>query len=521
MSRLAAASFLLLGLIGRAHALPDETRVVVIGNNQGDPAEIGLHYALDDAREVADVLRSLGGVPSGQILELLDTDAPAVRSALLDTNGRFSRSEAPSALIVYYSGHADADTLHLGGSRLPFDELRALVKASPAHMRLLIVDACRSGGVSRVKGVKAAPDFELEVVDHGAAAGMAIITSSAASESSQESDRLGGSFFTHHLVNGLRGAADLDADGQVTLAEAYRYAYDGTLRSSGQTLTLQHATYAWDLKGRGELVLTRTDTAAPQAGRLKLRSPAVHLVYSAAGGQIVAEVAPSRAGAVLSLPPRAYRVQERLPRVYREYAVDLAAGAVVDLAGAPARTVAYDRLVRKRGGERQVVHGLGLLVGSRGELLPGEGPTPHGVLGYGIDTPWFSAELRARAAAARIEPADGEPRRHEEYGLGLLVQRFVDLRHASVALGVLVEGAWHRQVFTGAAPPPDRSSFTGGFGALLAAERVLWEGVSLRVEGGPTATVLRRTEVERGRAVEPEARAIVTWWGGGGLRWRL
>ena len=34
---------------------------------------------------------------------------------------------------------------------------------------------------------------------------MAILTSSAAGENSQESDVLRGSFFSHHLVAGLRG----------------------------------------------------------------------------------------------------------------------------------------------------------------------------------------------------------------------------------------------------------------------------------------------------------------------------
>ena len=31
--------------------------------------------------------------------------------------------DAPSALFVYYSGHSDADALHLDGTRLPLQEL--------------------------------------------------------------------------------------------------------------------------------------------------------------------------------------------------------------------------------------------------------------------------------------------------------------------------------------------------------------------------------------------------------------
>ena len=59
--------------------------------------------------------------------------------------------------------------------------------------------------------------------------GHAYLTSSSADEAAQESDRIGGSFFTHFLVTGLRGAADADSDKRVTLDEAYRFAFDETL----------------------------------------------------------------------------------------------------------------------------------------------------------------------------------------------------------------------------------------------------------------------------------------------------
>jgi uncharacterized caspase-like protein len=57
------------------------------------------------------------------------------------------------------------------------------------------------------------------------ASGEVVITSSSADELSQESDEVGGSYFTHYLLSGLRGAADTSGDGEVTLDEAYRYVY--------------------------------------------------------------------------------------------------------------------------------------------------------------------------------------------------------------------------------------------------------------------------------------------------------
>src|SRR5581483_265065 len=135
------------------------------------------------------------------------------------------------------------------------DELRALVQSSSANLRLLIVDACRSGTVTRVKGVTPAAEFAIKLEDQVESQGVAILSSSAADETSQEADRLRASFFSHHLVNALRGAADQNGDGRVTLGEAYAYTYLETLRSSGQTLALQHPTYSYDVKGRGDVVL--------------------------------------------------------------------------------------------------------------------------------------------------------------------------------------------------------------------------------------------------------------------------
>ena len=44
---------------------------------------------------------------------------------------------------------------------------------------------------------------------------------STSSDASQESDEIGGSYFTHYLVSGMRGAADANGDQLVTLAEVY------------------------------------------------------------------------------------------------------------------------------------------------------------------------------------------------------------------------------------------------------------------------------------------------------------
>ncbi|MCP4216868.1 MAG: hypothetical protein GY765_19615, partial [bacterium] len=87
--------------------------------------------------------------------------------------------------------------------------------------------------------------------------GYAIMTSSSSNESSQESDRLKGSFFTNSLVSGLRGAADFSGDGRVTLNEAYQFAFAETLASTEKTVSgPQHPNYNIQMSGTGDVVIT-------------------------------------------------------------------------------------------------------------------------------------------------------------------------------------------------------------------------------------------------------------------------
>src|SRR6185436_15143674 len=69
-----------------------------------------------------------------------------------------------------------------------------------------------------------------------------------------------GSVFTHHLVAGLRGAADRLLDRKVSLEELYRYAFDRT--TAGESG--QHPGYAFRLAGYGELIVSEPGRAPAQ-----------------------------------------------------------------------------------------------------------------------------------------------------------------------------------------------------------------------------------------------------------------
>ena len=144
------------------------------------------------------------------------------RETLLWETGRLReriarlRPEQPRLeVFVYYSGHSDEDNLLLGREKVSYRELRAQLQSLAADVRIAILDSCASGAFMRAKGGRQRPPFLFDAAYD--MKGFAVMTSSSADEASQESERLRGSFFTHTLVSGLRGAADTSRDGRVTL----------------------------------------------------------------------------------------------------------------------------------------------------------------------------------------------------------------------------------------------------------------------------------------------------------------
>jgi hypothetical protein len=118
-----------------------------------------------------------------------------------------------------------------------------------------VFDACQSGAVTRFKGGKRAEPFYLK--SQRQIEGEVIIASSSSNELAQESETLKGSIFSHHWFNGLRGSADVSGDGEVTVSEAYQYAYRKTIEttalSGGQ---VQHPQYRFNIHGHGDIALT-------------------------------------------------------------------------------------------------------------------------------------------------------------------------------------------------------------------------------------------------------------------------
>lgn len=290
-----------------------ETRrvAVVVGNNAGNGEQPPLRYAETDAGKMARVLVELGGVDASDLFLLQGRNIAALRQTLALAKQRVAAYQENPVdrviLIFYFSGHSDGHALELGRDRLAFLELRRWLTGTRAEVRLALVDSCKSGALLAAKGGTPGPSFQIRLTDELASIGEALLTSSAADEIALESREIGGSFFTHHFISGLRGAADASGDGLVTLTEAYQYAYVHTISTTGATVAgPQHPAYDYRLSGQGELVLTELSrpTALIELPRGAERALVIELVRD----QVLAELA-ADGRAVVAVRPGRYAVR--------------------------------------------------------------------------------------------------------------------------------------------------------------------------------------------------------------------
>ena len=298
-----------------AHAEPSSNYAIVVGSNSGGPGQGTLHYAEDDARRMAAVLTELGGYTVDRVDVIAHPSPDQLRDRLAQLAERVQRDTVAGKQVrvfFYYSGHARAQAIDLGSAELPLDELRERLFKIGASLTVVVLDACQSGAFSRIKGAAPAADFSYSSRQRLDATGVAVMASSSGSELSQESEQLKSSYFTHHLLVGLRGAGDANNDGEVSIDEAYRYAYHQTLLATAETAVGgQHVTFEAELRGHGEVPLS-----FPRAATAQLTLPAQlegkTLVEDRRSHTVVAETYKAKGAAVrIAVAPGDYEVLVR------------------------------------------------------------------------------------------------------------------------------------------------------------------------------------------------------------------
>jgi hypothetical protein len=389
-----AALLVSIGIGGNARAA---RFALLIGNNQGHGDDAELRFAQSDTERFGEILSRMGGFGTGSVVVTLGSTASEIRRALVQLKDRLQSTPGEHLVLVYYSGHADAQSLHLGSSSLSLEELKESVTAIPVATRVLIIDACQAGVFTRPKGGRPGAGFEIRLGTAEETRGLAILASSSASELAQESDQLGGSVFTHFLLTGLAGLADRNRDGSVSLTEAFEYTSERTLTATFRTTTgPQHPTFRVDLTGRDDLVLTRPGLPGVGYGQLRIDVPGWYFIRRR-DGTIAAEVV-SRGNEAMGLEPGPYEITRRESHSLDVAWVNVTEGGTAVLSEAPTHPIAFGRMVRK-GGSESVAYALAVATTVR-TPLEDLGAAIGGAVAARVDLSAVSLELRGSADRA-------------------------------------------------------------------------------------------------------------------------
>ncbi len=237
-------------------AAPGERYAVCIGvssyRNLPD-----LRFAHLDAEDVYDFLLSdAGGFDVDHCVLLCDANAEGGRVLKKQMESLFTtwmaRVQPQDMVFIFYSGHGlprgrdgafmagwDTDPGDLYPTAIPMERMREYLNRQIAAERVVVVlDTCFSGAVggkTYLPGGQRAGAFDQTVLDRVAGGkGRVILTASTGRQAAHEIEELGHGIFTYCMLNGLKGAADLDRDRRVTLSELWLYLQKTVQQEAGR-----------------------------------------------------------------------------------------------------------------------------------------------------------------------------------------------------------------------------------------------------------------------------------------------
>ena len=286
---------------------------VVAAAASGLEGDRPLRYAFRDGERLEQMLASVGQIEADNLFLIKARNQTEFKASLGRIGARIAALKAQGRKVFlqfYYSGHGGARKFHLSDGALSFDEVKAALGGDRADARVYVLDVCFGASFFNAKGFRTAPPVQLQMEMDQAARGEVTISSSSVDEQAYEVKTLGGSIFTSHWIMALRGAGDRNRDGQVTLFEAYNYAYDRTSGYSAETLDRpQHPSFQMDLTGARDMTLARLLRSS--TGILFQGCPAglYNVVDLQRGIQIGELRIPQGEEFTLALEPGRYRVQ--------------------------------------------------------------------------------------------------------------------------------------------------------------------------------------------------------------------
>ena len=282
-----------------------------------------LKNAADDAQALYDFLRTdeLGGFrdvkEGGHMILLKDEDA--TRANVERALATLKQSKPDDYFVIYIAAHGalvpesdaktrateevpyfalhDSDLRDMRSTALRMDAFRKVIAEVPAKKGLVLSDTCHSAGVQLAgRGLittTRANSRYLEEINQ-VTSGVGFISAADQTELSYELDNINHGVFTWCLLEGLRGNADRDNDGQVDFKELKDYVRDTVPELTNNRQHPQYNTTTIEANRIPLALVPYLEGGKPvrpdQIGTLVIRTPDVDGVSFSVDGQQVGQL---------------------------------------------------------------------------------------------------------------------------------------------------------------------------------------------------------------------------------------
>lgn len=167
-----------------------------------------------------------------------------------------AQAKADDDIFFFFSGHGyeggfccydQKPNSYIGG--ISYQEIQILFRNCRAGKKVIIADACFSGGLSKQRTALTVQAVQKSDV--------IFFLSSQFDETSLELPNGPNGLFTYILESGLNGAADTNNDGQITYQEIYSYVYENVSRYANQIPHNQHPRMWGNYNSKSNLISIR------------------------------------------------------------------------------------------------------------------------------------------------------------------------------------------------------------------------------------------------------------------------
>lgn len=217
-----------------------EIYVLSIGNNNFSDVSLNLKNAKKDAEDFSGLLKNIAAplYDKTHIQTLIDAKKSDVVEAIYSICSQmkpedifilFAASHGRAEDDIYYLYTSDFDgNIRNGMNSISSVELMELSKRIPALKQIFILDTCQSGGMENI--VSGLYDARISVL--AKALGMHIFAGAKTYQEAQDIYQENG-LFTHFVLNGLKGMADVNKNKEVTVLEMNPYLASKVKEASG------------------------------------------------------------------------------------------------------------------------------------------------------------------------------------------------------------------------------------------------------------------------------------------------